>query len=151
MTLAAGDTAPDFVLHDHNRNQVSSEDLHGQKTLLMFFPFAFSGTCTGEICELRDNHERLAPDANVIAITCDPLPANAAWVAANDFGHPVLSDFWPHGAVSKAFGVFNDTVGCANRVSFVIDADGIITDVFESDSMGEARDFDAQVGALAST
>ena len=151
MTIAAGDRIPEFTLLDSQRNQLSSDSLHGQKTLIMFFPFAFSGTCTGEICELRDNHERLAgADAKVVAITCDPLPANAAWAEHNEFTYPVLSDFWPHGAVSKAFGVFNEKVGVANRVSFLVDADGVVTDVFASDSMGEARDFEAQVGALIS-
>lgn len=150
MTIAVGDAAPDFTLYDTEHNAVSLGDLAGRKRLVMFFPFAFSGTCTGEICELRDNHERLAPlDAEVVAITCDPLPANKAWAATNDFTYPVLSDFWPHGAVAKAFGVFNEKLGCANRVSFVIDEDGTVTDVFATESLGESRDFDAQVGALS--
>ncbi len=150
MTLQAGDSIPEFTLYDNQRNQVGDDDLKGQKTLVMFFPYAFSGTCTGEICELRDNHARLADvDAKIVAITCDPVPANAAWAKANEFTHPVLSDFWPHGTVARAFGVFNDKLGCANRVSFAVDADGKITEVFASDSLGEARDFDAQVEALS--
>lgn len=149
MTLAPGDAAPDFTLFDTNRNQVSLGDLAGQPTLVMFFPFAFSGTCTGEICELRDNRERVAEaEANVVAITCDALPANKAWAESNEFDYPVLSDFWPHGAAARAFGAFNEKVGCANRVSFLIDEDGIIQDVFASAALGEARDFEAQMAAI---
>lgn len=151
MTLGIGDAAPAFTLYDNNRDEVSLDSFKGQKTLIMFFPFAFSGTCTGEICELRDNHERFAgAGARIVAITCDSVVANAAWATANSFDYPVLSDFWPHGQVSKDFGVFNEKVGCANRVSFLLDVDGTVTDVFSSASMGEARDFEAQVGALTS-
>ena len=149
MALAAGTAAPDFTLLDQNRAPVSSSDLRGRKSLIVFIPFPFTGTCEGELCLLRDRLAELTNlEANVVAITCDTVPSNKKWSDQNAFGFPVLSDFWPHGVVSQAYDTFNEQLGIANRTTYVLDADGVIRDVIASDSLGTAREYDLYVEAL---
>jgi peroxiredoxin len=99
---------------------------------------------------IRDERAALDQfDANVVAITCDTPFANGAWAKQNGFGFPLLSDFWPHGEVAKAYGAFNDTTGSANRYTFVLDADGIIRDVINTDALSVTREFEEYTKALA--
>lgn len=149
MSVAIGQPVPEFELRDQNRNPVSNESLKGRNSIIVFIPFPFTSTCGGEICDLRDrmgDFDRL--DAHVVAVTCDTGAANRAWADQNNVGYPVLSDFWPHGDVSKAFGVFNDTFGYANRTTFIVDANGVIRDVVASSELGVARESDHYVTAL---
>lgn len=149
MPATIGQSVPDFELRDQNRNVVSSESLKGRNTIIVFIPFPFTSTCEGEICDLRDRmgeFDRL--DANVVAVTCDTGAANRAWAEQNNVGYPVLSDFWPHGEVSKSFGVFNETFGYANRTTFVVDGAGVIRDIVASTELGVARESDHYVTAL---
>lgn len=140
---------PQFELRDQHRNPVSNDSVAGRNSVIVFIPFPFTGTCESEICALRDRMSEFDNlNANVIAVTCDTLAANRAWADQNNIEYPVLSDFWPHGVVSKKFGVFNDMLGCANRTTFIADADGIIRDVIASDEMGMARESDHYVTAL---
>ena len=149
MTVPIGQNAPPFDLHDQNRNAVTLESLRGRNALIVFIPFPFTGRCEGELCAIRDRYSELKDlDANVIAITCDTLPANKAWSDANGFTFPVLSDFWPHGDVSRAYGVFNEQFGCADRVTFVLDEDGNVHDVVASDGLGFSREFDTYAASL---
>ncbi len=149
MSVLIGQPIPDFELRDQQRNAVSKESLKGRNTVIVFIPFPFTGTCEGELCDLRDRMSEFEKlDANVVAITCDTVPANNAWADLNNVTYPVLSDFWPHGAVSSAFGVFNEALGCANRATFVVDADGNVRDVVESSGLGVARESDHYVAAL---
>jgi peroxiredoxin len=149
MTVPIGQIAPTFELHDQDRNAVTLESLKGRNTLIVFIPFPFTGRCEGELCAIRDRYSELESlDANVVAITCDTLPANKAWSDANSFTFPVLSDFWPHGEISRAYGVFNEQFGCADRVTFVLDTDGVVKDVVASDGLGFAREFDSYSDAL---
>ncbi len=149
MALAAGTPAPEFTLLDQERAPVSSDDLKGRKSLIVFIPFPFTGTCEGELCLLRDRLAELNDlDANVVAITCDTVPSNKQWSDQNGFGFRVLSDYWPHGDVSRAFDTFNDKLGVANRTTYVLDAGGVIRAVVASDAMGTPREYDAYVAAL---
>ena len=149
MTVPIGQIAPPFQLHDQDRTAVSLESLKGRNTLIVFIPFPFTGRCEGELCAIRDRYSELESlDASVVAVTCDTLPSNKAWSDANDFTFPVLSDFWPHGDVSRAYGVFNERLGCADRVTFVLDADGIVKDVVASEGLGFSREFDSYADAL---
>ncbi len=149
MTGLIGQIAPPFQLHDQDRNVVTLESLKGGNALIVFIPFPFTERCEGELCAIRDRYSELEDmDANVVAITCDTLPANKAWSDANGFTFRVLSDFWPHGHISRAYGVFNEQFGCANRVTFVLDADGIVKDVVASGGLGSSRDFDDYTAAL---
>ena len=93
--------------------------------VLVFYPFTFTGVCEGELCELRDDLSQFeTDDAQVLALSCDTRHSQRIWAEQQGFNFPVLSDFWPHGAVAKAYGVFNDDLGCANRATFVIDKEG---------------------------
>lgn len=150
MTLEIGDAAPPFELRDQDRNIVSAASLGGRRSLLVFIPFPFTRTCESEMCALRDQRARLSDlDANVVAITCDTSPSNKKWADDNGFGFPILSDFWPHGEVARAYGVFNEIVGVANRFTFVLDAEGTITRIISTDSLGTAREFEEYERALA--
>jgi len=151
MTINAGDTAPDFTLKDQNGNDVTLSSFRGnQNVVVVFYPFTFTGVCQGELCEIRDDPSTFeGVDAAVLAISCDTRHAQAQWAEQQGFTFPVLSDFWPHGEVAKAYGVFNEQLGCANRATFVIDKNGRVADVFESPDLGTPRDKAAYENALA--
>ena len=150
MTLQVGDTAPSFVLRNQMMKEVNSDDLWGPKTLLVFIPFSFSGVCSDELCSIRDGMGQLeALDAKVVVITCDSHYTNSAWTEKNSFDFLILSDFWPHGEVTKAYGTFNEKFGCADRTTFVIDSAGIIREIIASDALGVAREHEAYATALA--
>lgn len=150
MTLAIGTAAPDFNLYDQNREQVSLSSFDGSNTLIVFIPFPFTGRCDNEGCQLRDGLASLADlDAKVVVITTHAVPTNAKWAQENDFTFPVLSNFWPHGDVVQAYGAFNEIVGSANRVTYVVDTEGIIRNVIASESLGTTREFELYEQALA--
>jgi mycoredoxin-dependent peroxiredoxin len=139
--LPVGSTAPDFTLLDQNRQPVTLSDFRGAKdVLLVFFPLAFTGICQGELDQLRDHLPDFENDGSaVLAISVGPAPTHKVWATESGFLFPVLSDFWPHGAVSQAYGVFNDVAGVANRGTFVVDRSGMIR-FAEMKQPGEARD-----------
>ncbi|MEN8235038.1 MAG: redoxin domain-containing protein [Actinomycetota bacterium] len=149
MAVAAGSTAPAFSLPDQDKNTVTLDDLKGKKSLIVFIPFPFTGICDDEGCAIRDHLAMLNDfDANVAIITCHAVPVTKKWSDENGFAFPVLSDFWPHGAVATEYGAFNETVGGANRLTFVLDADGIVQTVIDSGALGIGREFDEYVTAL---
>lgn len=151
MTVAIGQPAPAFTLNDQDRNAVSLADFAGQKAVvLVFYPFSFTGVCEGELCALRDDLSRYEDaDVAVLAVSCDSAFTQQQWAAQQHWGFPVLSDFWPHGAVASAYGVFNDAVGCANRATFVIDKEGTVVDTFATGDLGTAREPGRYEEALA--
>jgi peroxiredoxin len=146
-----GDEAPDFTLKDQHGNDVTLSALRGKdNVVLVFYPFTFTGVCEGELCRLRDDRSDFeAQNAQVLAVSCDSRHAQQRWAQQQGFEFPVLSDFWPHGAVARDYGVFNEALGCANRATFVIDTAGTIVDKFESPDLGTPRDADAYDAALA--
>jgi mycoredoxin-dependent peroxiredoxin len=148
--LPVGSTAPDFTLPDQNRQPVTLSDFRGVKdVLLVFFPLAFTGICQGELDQIRDHLPDFENDGRaVLAISVGPAPTHKVWATQSGFLFPVLADFWPHGAVSQAYGVFNDEAGVANRGTFVIDRTGTIR-FAEMKQPGEARDQRLWVDALA--
>lgn len=149
MAAEIGSPAPAFSLPDQSKNLVSSDVFNGQKGLVVFIPFPFTGNCEAELCMIRDRLADLNDlDANVVAITCDTVHANRHWSEENGFQFPVLSDFWPHGATTQAYGAFNEKTGSANRYTFVLDADGIVRDVINTESLGTTREFELYVEAL---
>lgn len=150
MPLAIGTPAPDFTLYDQSREQVSLDDLKGSNALVVFIPFPFTGHCDNEGCQLRDGLVSLADlDAKVVVITTHAVPTNAKWAQENSFEFPVLSNFWPHGDVVRAYEAFNEIVGSANRVTYVLDNEGIIRDVIATDSLGTPREFELYGEALS--
>jgi peroxiredoxin len=140
MTLSVGDRAPEFSLPDQDKQVVSLEELRGTPVLLVFYPFAFSGTCTGELCQLRDElADYTDAGVKVLAISTDPVFSLKAFKAKEGFDFPLLSDFWPHGATAQAYGAFNDKAGMALRGTFLVDADGNIA-FTEVNAPGDARE-----------
>jgi peroxiredoxin (alkyl hydroperoxide reductase subunit C) len=123
--------------------------LRGKNVLLVFFPLAFTGICQGELDQVRDNLPSYVNDATAtLTISVGPPPTHKVWARQSDFTFPVLSDFWPHGAVAKAYGVFNDDTGFANRGTFVVDRTGVIR-FAELKGPGEARNQALWTDALA--
>ena len=128
MTLQTGQPAPDFELRDQHGRFVSLASFGGRRAvLLVFYPFAFSGVCTSELRALRDGLPNLDPDkVQLLAVSCDPMFSLRAFADTDGLQFPLLSDFWPHGAVSSVYGVLDFERGCPTRSSFVIDAAGRI-------------------------
>ncbi len=149
MAISVGDTAPDFTLRDQNGADISLADFKGQKNVvLVFYPFAFSGICTGELCEIRDNLGAfVSDDVQVLAISCDHMFSQRAWADKEAYFFPLLSDFWPHGEVARAYGVFNERAGAALRGTFLIDRDGVVAWSLVN-PIGEGRDFSGYHEAL---
>jgi mycoredoxin-dependent peroxiredoxin len=142
MPISAGDQAPDFDLPSSTGDNVRLSDFRGkQNVVLVFYPFTFTGVCRGELCELRDDLRSFeAAGVQVLACSCDSVHSQRKWAEEERFGFPVLADFWPHGAVAKAYGVFNEQLGCANRHSFVIDKQGTVVAAFASADLRTPRE-----------
>lgn len=126
--LTVGAAAPDFTLRDQQGKAVSLSDYRGIKSVVVvFYPFAFSGICTGELCEIRDNLGAFeSDDVQVLTISCDHMFTQRAWSDAQGYFFPVLSDYWPHGGTAQAYGVFDESGGFAVRGTFLIDRDGVV-------------------------
>jgi mycoredoxin-dependent peroxiredoxin len=150
MTVEVGAAAPDFTLPDYNKEQVSLSDFRGKKNvLLVFYPFAFSGICQGELCQVRDDLGDFQNDeVQVLGVSVDSSFALKAWSEQQGYTFPLLSDFWPHGQTAQAYGVFNEAAGMANRGTFLIDKEGTIR-FAEANQPGEARDQQVWRKALA--
>jgi peroxiredoxin len=151
MAVNIGDVAPDFELKDQSNEVVKLSSFRGDKPVtLVFYPFTFTGVCEGELCQLRDDFSIYeAAGVQVLAVSCDTRHAQRVWAEQQGYQFPLLSDFWPHGEVAQAYGVFNDKLGCANRVTFVIDTSGKVVDTFASADFGSARPADRYEEALA--
>ena len=150
MPIAVGAPAPDFVLKDQNNQEVRLSDFRGSKNvLLVFYPLAFTGTCQGELCEVRDNIGDFQSDSvQVLAISVDSVYSHKVWADREGFEFPLLADFWPHGEVAHAYGVFNRDRGFANRGTFLIDKTGVIR-FAEEVGPGSSRDQQAWQEAIA--
>jgi peroxiredoxin len=146
-----GDVAPDFTLRDQHGQEQSLAQRRGTRNLLLvFYPFAFTGVCTGEVHALSDAASRWAElGTDVLAISCDPLPSLRVFSDRERLELTLLSDFWPHGDVARAYGAFNSDIGAAGRSSFVIDREGIVRWTV-SNHIPDARDLDSYITALQS-
>jgi peroxiredoxin len=151
MALATRTEAPDFTLKDQDGNDVTLSSFRGnQNVVIVFYPFTFTGVCQGELCTLRDNlNDYQNANVQLLAISCDSRFAQKKWAEEQGFTFPLLSDFWPHGAATREYGVFNEQLGCANRATFVVDKAGVIVDVFESPNLGTPREKSEYEAALA--
>ena len=150
MALSVGDPAPDFELRDQHGQTVRLSDLRGRKAaLVVFYPWAFSGVCGGELQALQARQDEIVTDdVALFTISTDPMYALRAFADQHGFTFPLLSDFWPHGAVAAAYGVLSDEVGIALRGTFLVDVDGVIQ-FSEANGPGEARDQAAWKRAVA--
>ena len=123
-----GHPAPDFTARNQHGEQVSLAALRGAPVVVLFYPWAFSGICRGELAAVRDSHDRFATvGARVLAVSCDSMFTLRAYADAERIGFDLVSDHWPHGAIANAYGVFDAEAGCALRGTFVLDATGLVT------------------------
>ncbi|MHC6595205.1 peroxiredoxin [Arthrobacter sp. C152] len=145
---ALGSEAPDFELANQYGEPVRLSSYRGQNVALVFYPFAFSGICTGELCEIRDNLAAFE-DANavVLAVSVDSKFSLRAYAAQEGYTFDLLADFWPHGGVAEAYGVFDAASGMAKRATFIIDAEGAVR-YSVVNPRGQARDFSEYRSAL---
>jgi peroxiredoxin len=150
MAIGIGDTAPDFELNDQTRTPVRLSDFRGKKhVLVVFYPLAFSGVCTGEMCTLRDSIDAFrSDDVETLAVSVDSSAATAAWASKEGYDFPLLSDFWPHGAVAESYGVFDAAKGIAQRGTFLVDKEGVVR-FAEVNAIPDARDQSRWRDALA--
>jgi mycoredoxin-dependent peroxiredoxin len=150
MPIEVGAEAPDFTLKDQNGQEVRLSSFRGVKNvLLVFYPLAFTGTCQGELCAVRDNLNDFVNDAvQVLTVSVDSSPSHKVWAEREGYQFPLLADFWPHGAVAQAYGVFNEQRGYANRGTFLVDKAGVVR-FAEMTGPGQARDQDGWRKAIS--
>jgi len=124
--IKVGDTAKDFLLKDHNGQEVTLKGLSGKKVLLSFHPLAWTRVCAEQMKSLEANLERFS-EANTIplGISVDPEPCKKAW--ASELGiekTSLLCDFWPHGQVASELGILIEDKGISERANIIIDENG---------------------------
>jgi peroxiredoxin len=128
VAIETGAQAPGFTLPNQHGQPVSLSDFRGSKNVvLLFYPFAFTGVCTGELCAIQTELPSFQnDDVQLLAVSCDSAPTLRVFSDQEKFDFPLLSDFWPHGTVASSYGVFAADKGCALRGTFVIDKQGTV-------------------------
>jgi peroxiredoxin len=128
MSVQVGEQAPDFELKDQHGSPVRLSSFQGTKNVvIVFYPLAFSGVCSGELSALRDDFPEIAgDDVELLTVSVDSTFVLRTWADRDNFGFSLLSDFWPHGGVAKLYGVFDEDKGVATRGTFIIDKAGVI-------------------------
>jgi peroxiredoxin len=126
--LRIGKPVPDFELLDQHGTPVRLSSYRGHRNvLIVFYPWAFSSVCTGELRVLRDDLSAFQnEDAQLLAISVDSMYAQRAFSDQQGLEFPLLADFWPHGEVARRYGVFDEQTGGALRGTFIIDRDGAL-------------------------
>ncbi|MGB4959440.1 MAG: redoxin domain-containing protein [Saprospiraceae bacterium] len=130
MILTPGDKAPDFTLKSSDKEDISLSNYNGKNVVVLFFPLAFTGTCTTELCEIRDTKSNYdALQSEVLAISVDSLFTLAKYKEEQNYNFPLLSDW--NKEVSAAYGSLYDEFilgmkGVSKRSAFVVDKNGII-------------------------
>lgn len=127
MAIEVGAQAPGFELSDQHGAPVGLSDHRGEKIVLIFYPLAFTGVCASELDALRDELiTDLPDDVKILTISVDSIFAHRAWADQKGYTFSLLSDFWPHGQVARAYGVFDEEKGVAERGTFIIDGEGVV-------------------------
>ncbi|MBT2401154.1 peroxiredoxin [Streptomyces sp. ISL-100] len=152
MAIEVGTLAPDFELKDNHGRTMKLSDLRApgdaRNVVLLFYPFAFTGVCTGELRALRDELPKFVnDDVQLLAVSTDSIHTLRVYAEQEGFEYPLLSDFWPHGAASRAYGVFDEDKGCAVRGTFVIDKEGVVRWTVVN-GLPDARDLNDYLKAL---
>lgn len=146
---ANGTPAPDFTARNQHGESIALSALRGGPVVIIFYPWAFSGICRGELAEVRDHATELSSvGARVLAVSCDAMFTLRAFAEHEGLDFDLLSDHWPHGAVARTYGVFDEELGCALRGTFVVDASGMITWQVVN-KIGEGRRLVDVIGSLA--
>lgn len=154
MAVKVGEKAPNFTLVSSDKNEISLEDYQGKNVVLLFFPLAFTGVCTKELCSMRDNigdYEGL--NAQILAVSVDSFATLAKFKAAENYNFPLLSDF--NKTVSRAYGAFYEEFvlgmkGVSKRSAFVIDKEGLVRYAEVLESAGDLPNFNAVKETLSS-
>ena len=147
MSIQVGQQAPDFTLYDSDKQKVTLSDFKGRNVLLLFFPQAFTGTCTKELCSTRDNIALYNnANAQVLAISVDSLFTLAKYKEDQKLNFPLLSDF--NKTVSKTYDTLYDTFvfdmkGVSKRSAFVLDKQGIVRYAQVLETASDLPDFEA--------
>ena len=151
MAIEIGDEAPDFELPDQDRQPVRLSSYRGKKNVvLVFYPLSFTGTCQAELCTIRDQIEDFTGgDVVTLAVSVDSTAVHKRWADEQGYTFPILADFWPHGQVSRQYGVFDEAGGFALRGTFIIDKAGRIAYTVVN-PMSTARDAEDYRKVLAS-
>lgn len=155
MPIEAGATAPDFALRDNHGRTVRLSALCGpgaaegpRNVVLVFYPFAFTGVCTREMGALRDALPSFVNDETLLlAVSNDSIHTLRVFAEQEGLEFPLLSDFWPHGEASRAYGVFDEEKGCAVRGTFIIDKEGVVRWTIVN-GLPDARDLTHYLKAL---
>ena len=150
MSVDVGDEAPDFELQDQERSPVRLSSFRGRKhVVVVFYPLSFTPTCQVELCAIRDSIADFdSDDVQTLAISCDTTAVHKRWAQEQGYGFPLLADFWPHGAAARAYGVFDEESGLAQRGSFIVDKQGKV--VYKVvNAMRSPRDLDEYRKVLA--
>lgn len=148
MSVEVGDVAPDFELMDQHGTPVRLSAHDGANTVLIFYPLAFTGVCQSELHAIRDFAATAGENVRVLTVSVDSMFSHRAWADQEGFTFPLLSDFWPHGQVARAYGVFDEEKGVARRGTFIIDGTGVVRWKVVN-PIGEARDITEYHRALA--
>ena len=150
MALEIGQPAPELALRDQHGATTQLAAFRGSKVVVvMFYPFAFSRVCTGELSEVRARLPTFCgEDTHLVAVSCDPMFSLRTFAEQNELTFPLLSDFWPHGRVARAYGVFDEECGCAGRSTFIVDRQGVLRWAVHN-QMPQARDLEEQARVLA--
>jgi peroxiredoxin len=155
VALKVGNKAPDFTLHDTERKSRSLQEFLGKKTVLVFYPGAFTGVCTKEMCTFRDSISKFNElNAQVVGISVDGPFANKAFASQNNLQFPLLSDF--NRVAIKGYGIVLENFGgltgysAAKRSVFVLDKSGIVRYAWVSDNPGVEPNYDEVTNAVSS-
>ena len=143
MSVEVGDVAPDFELQDQNRQPVRLSSYRGKKNVVVvFYPLAFTSTCQGELCAIRDSIADFdSDDVQTLAISVDSAATHKRWAEEQGYTFPLLADFWPHGEVARSYGVFEEQFGIATRGTFIVDKQGKVAYKVVN-AIPDARDLD---------
>jgi mycoredoxin-dependent peroxiredoxin len=147
--VEVGTKAPELTLKNQHGEAVTLSEFKGRKkVVLLFYPFAFTGVCTGELCALRDELPKFSDeDVQLLAVSCDSPFSLRIFAEQEGLEYPLLSDFWPHGEAARAYGVFDEEKGCAVRGTFIIDKEGVVRWTVVN-GLPDARDVNDYVKAL---
>jgi peroxiredoxin len=150
MSVEVGSKAPEFTLKNQHGEEVSIASFQGKKNVVvLFYPFSFTGICTGELCGIRDDFAAFQNEnVELVAISCDSQFTQRIFAEKENYQFSILSDFWPHGATAKAYGIFDEARGCALRGTFIIDKTGTVRWMVKN-AIGDARSIDEYKAALA--
>ncbi len=149
MRLGIGDAAPRFTARNQHGELVTTSSLRGAPAVIIFYPWAFSSICRDELAALRDDHESFRTlGARVLAVSCDAMFTLRAYADVEGIAFDLLSDHWPHGAIARAYGVFDEEAGAARRGTFALDSTGVIR-WQQLNQINEPREITAVLAATA--